>query len=489
MTRTFKKEKTEKMSVRYFEGLNWWILAVVVVANIFFQLSEVSSSLFLYAGTFVLIGMLFFVDKDDYIYLTVALLSVLRYSQIFNVSVINIITFAYFFKTYVFENRYKKEKEKQQFPRNLVIAGTVFILFSLIYIISSIKTTLTVVKLLFFLVYMVDVFRNMKSKEEAEKKFMSIQVYYVAGVLIAIFVSLVFNPSFSRDAARMSLSDGAVNQLGISLASCLAFVTLGMTKVTNIKEWSILAITALPLLYFCFETQSRTSIIGLIFVFVSVVILGVIQKKSRPWIILMVIASVVVLGGLILFTEGTQFHSSIMETIERFENPKNDDISGGRFDLWNIYISRFKNDFKLFLIGGNLQDYGGRQAHNMFLETITSFGIIGTSVFVWLYSVTFNEIRLAISAFGKRKIRLLGFVPFLLIFLMGMASHSLQNTEPTVNFCLGVAMIYLYGEDDFKNENYVDNGDDTAFESFSKRKRVKNIRRLDYRYGKKIRRF
>ena len=49
MNRVLKKEKTEnKTSVRYFEGLNLWIFAAVFVANVFFQLSEVSSSLFLY---------------------------------------------------------------------------------------------------------------------------------------------------------------------------------------------------------------------------------------------------------------------------------------------------------------------------------------------------------------------------------------------------------------------------------------------------------
>lgn len=447
MDRVLTIRKTEnKTPVRYFEGLKWWILAAVFVANIFFQLSEVSSSLFLYMGTFVMIGMLFFLDKDEYIYLTVSLLSVLRYSQIFNVSVINIITFAYFFKTYVFENQYKSEQEKGRLSRHIVIAGTVFILYSLVYITSDFRTTLTIVKLLFFLIYMVDVFRNMKDCKDPEKHFMSIQVYYVAGVLIAVLAATIINPGFSREAARMSLSDGAVNQLGISLASCLAFVTLGMTKVKNIKEWSVLAITALPLLYFCFETQSRTSIIGLIFIFGTTAFLGVFQKDARPWIIMMVIGSVAVLGGLILFAEGTELHENIMATIERFVNPKYDDISNGRFKLWELYINKFSDEPKLFFVGGTLEDFGGMQPHNMFIEIFANYGFFGFAIVSWIYVTLFFEIYKAASLGGKRKIRLLGFVPFALVFIIGMASHSLLNTEPTVNFCLGTAMIYFYGE-------------------------------------------
>lgn len=487
MTGILKKTKTEqKMSVRYFEGLNLWILAAVLVANIFFQLSEISSSLFVYLGTFVLIGVMFFIDKDEYIYLSVSLLSVLRFSQIFGVSAINVITFAYFFKTYIFENQYKTERKKNRLPRGVVIAGTVFILISLIYTTTYFKNVLANTKLLFFLIYLVDFFRHMENSKDADKKFMNVQVYYVAGVLIAILVALAVNPH-SMSTSRMELAyRSGSNMLAISLTFCLAFVTMGMTKVRNIKEWAILAITALPLLYFCFATQSRTSIVGMIVIFASVIIFSLRQKESRLWIIMMVIASVAVLGGLILFAEGTQIHTNIMETIERFTNPKNDDISNGRFDIWKLYISKLKLDYRLFFFGGSLSDYNNRQAHNMFIETFAGYGLFGTIIFFWLYTVVFCEIRDSIKSLGKRSVRLLGFLPFFLVFFIGMASHSLQNTEPTVNFCLGVAMIYLYGERDL-DETHVDNRDETGVEPFSKRKRYKNIRGMGYRYGESIR--
>lgn len=491
MTRVLKKQKTEnKTAIRYFEGLNLWILAAVFVANVFFQLSEVSSSLFLYVGTFILLGILFFIDKDEYIYLFVSLLSVQRFSTIFNVSVINIITFVYFFKTYVFENEYKSEKEKRRLPKSIVSAGIFYIIFSLLDLFDAngIRSMLISVKLLFFLIYMVDVFRSMNDRKQAEKRFMNMQVYYIYGVLIAVFTSILINPSYSLDATRMSLSeDSGVNQLGISLAFCLAFVTLGMTGVTNFKEWTTLAITALPLLYYCFATQSRTSIIALIIIFASVLTMGYTQKKARLWITLMGVASVVVFGSLVLFTEGSQIHENIMGTIERFADPGKDDISGGRFELWSHYIEVLGSNMKFFFLGGNLDDFGGIQAHNMFIEMFAGGGLVGVILSIALYATVFIEIRKAIVSIRESKKHILGFLPFVLVFVTGMASHSLLNTVPTVNFCLGVAMIYFYGECNSDEDNVADN-DDSGIESLRKRKRYKNIRRLDSRYSKKFRR-
>ncbi len=492
MNRVLKKEKNEnKTSVRYFEGLNLWIFAAVFVANVFFQLSEVSSSLFLYVGTFIMLGTLFFIDKDDYIYVFVSLMSVIRFSTIFGVSVVNIITFVYFFRTYVFENEYKNERDKRRMSKPVVTAGIVFIMYSLQYILNGnqgLRMSFIAIKLMFFMLYMVDVFRDMKNRKDASKKFMNIQIYYVVGVLIAVFASILVNPAYSLDATRMSLAEGAgVNQLGISLAFCLVFVTMGMTKVKNFKEWTVLAVTALPLLYYCFATQSRTSLIGMIITLASVLTMGYAQKRARLPITLMGIACVVVLGGLILFTEGTQLHENIMGTIERFTDPRGNDISNGRFDLWMHYLEVIGSDMRLFFLGGPLEKYGGVQAHNMFIEIFALFGLFGAIIVIWMYSTVFIEIRGAIISLGKGKFRLLGFLPLVILFVTGMASHTLLNTEPTVNFCLGAAMIYFYGENDLDEDNVVDN-DDSGFGVVTKRKRNQNFRRMDNRYSKKFRR-
>ncbi len=493
MQKTLVRPETEKKksSIRYLDGLNLWILAAVFVANIFFQLSEVSSSVFMYAGTLIMIIPLFFLDKDEYIYIFVSLLSVIRFSTVFNISVINLITIIYFVRTYILDNEYKTEKDKRRMSKIVVAPCVVFVLYSLQYILDgnlAMRMSFIAVKLMFFLLYMVDVFRSCTDRKQGAKKFMNIQVYYVLGVMIAVFCSILVNPAYSLDATRMSLAeDSGVNQLGISLAFCLVFVTLGMTKVENFKEWLCLAGVALPLLYYCFATQSRTSIIGMIITFASVLTFGYGQKRARKWITFMGIGSVLVLGGLILFTEGSQIHENIMRTIERFTDPRGNDISNGRFDLWALYYEKFTTNAKLFFLGGPLESYANTQAHNMFIEIFALYGILGTGIIIWMYTAVFIEIKNSVIALGKGKTRLLGYLPLAVLFITGMASHSLLNTGPSSFFCMGVAMIYFYGENDLDEDNVVDI-DDSGVESLSKRKGHKNFRRVDNRYSKKFRR-
>ncbi|MBP3329249.1 MAG: O-antigen ligase family protein [Clostridia bacterium] len=492
MQKVLKQQKTEnKTSIRYLDGLNLWILAAVFVANIFFQLSEVSSSIFMYVGTLIMIVPLLFLDKDDYIYVFVSLLSVIRFSTIFDVSVINLITIIYFFRTYITGNEFKKEKDKRRLPKNTVTACVVFIMYSLQYILNgtqALRMSFIAIKLMFFLVYMVDVFRSCTDRKTGAKRFMNIQVYYVIGVLIAVFTSILVNPAYSLDATRMSLAEGAgVNQLGITLAFCLVFVTMGMTKVTNYKEWICLAGVALPLLYYCFATQSRTSLIGMIITFAAVLTMGYSQPRARKWITFMAVGSVAVLGGLILFTEGSQLHENIMGTIERFTDPRGNDISNGRFDLWARYVRIFTTNARLFFFGGPLESYGNIQAHNMFLEIFALYGIVGAGIIAWMYTALFIDIKNSVVSLGKGKFRLLSLLPMAVLFITGMASHTLLNTEPSFFFCMGVAMIYFYGENDLDENTLADN-DDSGAEPLAKRKGYKNFRRLGNSNSKKFRR-
>ena len=494
MQRSLRRKKAENtISVRYFSGLDYRILIATVVSNVFFQLSQISSSIFLYIGTLVMVGVLFFIDTKEYINLSISYISVLRFATIANVSVLNLITIIYFFKAYIVDNEYKKEKHKRRLPQMVVISGIVLIMYCMQYMFdgtgfSGLRIEFIAIKLMLFLIYLVDIFRNCESKAELKDTFMKMQVYYIYGILVAIFVSILINPSYSLDATRMSLSEGSgSNQLGISLTFCLVLVTLGVTTAKNFKEWLVLIITALPLLYFCFATQSRTCIVGMIITIVCAVVFGTAQKESRRWVLLMALGVVVVLGGMILFAEGTQIHQNIMQTIDRFINPKNDDISNGRIDLWQIYIEKLKNNAGLFFFGGQRTEYMNTMAHNMFLEIFAVYGFFGTIIVIWIYSSVFVEIRRAILRFGKStNIKVLGFLPLAIVFITGMVSHSLLNTQPTITFCMGVAMIYLYGENN-TDENTLVDSDESGNRLISKRKRTQNLRRLDSRNGKKLR--
>lgn len=458
MKRSLKNKKTKKLaSIRYFQGLNYWILASVLVANIFFQLSEVSMSALKYVGIVCSLVPIFFIDKDDYIYAFISYMSVIRVSTIFNIAAINIISIVYFIRTYIFDNKYMRERDKRKFPQNVIVACMVFILYSLQYLLEKepiIKTPLEIIKLLFFIVFMVDIFRACRTREELCKKFMNIQVYFIAGVLISIVCSLVINPNFALNSERLEVADtSGTNQLGILLAFCIVYSLFAVTRVKNINELLVHGVILFIFTYYCFATQSRTAIVGIMLSLFCIVIWGFSHVRTIIPVATMIATLSLFLYLVFTYGQETALYANIMETVERFTDPKDNDISNGRLDLWKMYIDALMNDAKLFFFGGDSESYPRLVAHNIFIEIWAEYGLIGFGIVCWIYTAVFMEIRNAIIRFGKSKIKVISFLPFAMVFVMGMASHTLIGTVPTVTFCMGTAMIYLYNQDSLDNSN------------------------------------
>lgn len=458
MERTLKNKKTFSFaSVRYFQGLNYLILATVLVANVCFQLSEASTSAFRYLGIICSILPLLFIDKDDYIYVFISYLSVIRVSTIFGVAAINLVTFAYFFRAYIFDKRYHFQKEKRLLPANLIVACVVLILYSLQYMFvesGEIKTLLENVKLMFFLVFMVDVFRTCENEEKLLKKFMNIQVYCIFGVFISVVSSLLINPNYALRQERLAVAEASgTNQLGILLAFCIVYLLLAVMRVKNVSEIAVIGCVLFVFTYYCFATQSRTAIVGILAALVCIVIWGLTHSKTAVPIAAMVAVLLLALYLICTYGKNTVIYENIMATVDRFVNPKKGDISNGRMYLWKTYLNAIFTDTRLFLFGGQSSAYPNIVAHNIFIEILADYGFVGFGIVAWIYAVVFKEIKNSVTKFGKRKVKLIALLPFASVFIMGMASHTLTGTVPTVTFCLGTAMIYLYGYNEPQSEN------------------------------------
>lgn len=475
MERTLKNKKTLSFaSVRYFQGLNYLILATVLVSNICFQLSEVSTSAFKYLGIICSMVPLFFIDKDDYIYVFISYLSVIRVSTIFGVAAINLVTFVYFFRAYIFDERYHFQKERRLLSRNLIVACVVLILYSLQYMFADsgeIKTLLENIKLMFFLVFMVDAFRSCESEEKLYKKFMNMQVYCIVGVFISVVSSLLINPNYALKQERLAVAEASgTNQLGILLAFCIVYLLFAVMRVKNISEIAVIGCVLFVFTYYCFATQSRTAIVGILAALVCIVIWGLTHSKTAVPIAVMIAVLLLFLYLVCTYGKDTVIYENIMMTVERFVNPKKGDISNGRLYLWKTYLNAIFTDARLFLLGGQSSAYPDLVAHNIFIEILADYGFIGFGIVAWIYVVVFKEIKNSVTRFGKRKVKLISLLPFALVFIMGMASHTLTGTVPTVTFCLGTAMIYLYGYDKPQTEQSDEE------KTFGKAKRFKPLR-------------
>ncbi len=459
MDRTLKGIKTQNnvSSVRYFQDLNPWMIVVLVVVNVLFQLSESVSPVFKYAGICVLFAMLFFLDKDDYIYFSVSLMSVISFATVFTVSVINVITVVYFIRAYIYDNKYMPKKEKRKFPSQIIIVCVVWIMYCVQYFFEGtdgLKAVIVVVKQLLFLVYMVDVFRVCKSRKEVRKKLFTMEIYYVLGIIISSIISVVMNGNQSLHNTRLMLNSvTGANRYGLLLAFSMIFILLEFLNVKNVKEWIVLAVAAGIVLYFCFAVKSRNCMITVALSFVATVFYGISKPKSRLSAIILLVSAVSLFVLIVTVGKNARIYDNIMGTIHRFVNPSGEDITNGRTDLWVDYLKAFTSDIRFFLLGSSNRDnFADKEAHNIYLDILTQYGIIGFFIVSVVYTMVFIEISKVVKSFGKVKSDLISFLPFFMVFFMGIASSlSLLTTNPTINFCMGVAMIYSYQIDDDSN--------------------------------------
>lgn len=140
---------------------------------------------------------------------------------------------------------------------------------------------------------------------------------------------------------------------------------------------------------------------------------------------------VVLTGGIILYFLWPEVIDKVIQApLERVLDPKHDDISGGRIEIWKQYIQAFQSDPLYLTFGQSLNQEIllkiGKVGHNMFLETISSFGIVGFILYSFLLLQLFKNFKRKLS--NKLLLnRWFTYAPLLAIILSGMTGHSFVN--------------------------------------------------------------
>ena len=122
----------------------------------------------------------------------------------------------------------------------------------------------------------------------------------------------------------------------------------------------------------------------------GVVILLMIQIiKARKNNLLMLFL-LVISFALFLLLEGKVIDLKVL--FNRFSNDSSD-ILTGRLDLWKMYLEEFENNFTTFLFGVGIgADYlQGKGSHNIYIDFIYWFGVIGTAIWLGCISSCFKQ--------------------------------------------------------------------------------------------------
>ena len=220
--------------------------------------------------------------------------------------------------------------------------------------------------------------------------------------------------------------------LAISLAMPL-LVKRTISKVPQI----IIAMTSVALLIITFFTTSRVYLIG-IGVFVIMLILSTLRspRKAIPYVI--------ILGVVLYFVLDSSFSDVIINRY-LFRTVDASDFSNGREAIWNFWMEYLSNHPLVFLFGLGLSYQAAVRdmisvtaTHNIILDSIVSFGLIGSIILI-VFLINFAK-RLRIWTNFSPTI--ISSIP--LICWLAMSMTSTVFSVPYTYAILPFMVIHLY---------------------------------------------
>ena len=118
--------------------------------------------------------------------------------------------------------------------------------------------------------------------------------------------------------------------------------------------------------------------------------------------------------------------------IYRMQRLEDNDISNGRFELWDLYLNIFRENSSILWLGGmDYTKFGIEMvAHNMIIEQLAAYGIIGSFILFILYLNIFLNIK--IKSNSTIRIVSAGVIPLLSFLIISMFSHTLLGVPQTI---------------------------------------------------------
>ncbi len=296
---------------------------------------------------------------------------------------------------------------------------------------------LAAIKHLFMVLLCVDTFINL-NKVGGECAIGRIIVAMSLGTISSSLVSLLIN-GFSVGRFSVTQSSGK-NQLGILCGMCIAFLLMHIIQ----EKKKILPKMALIifLVYFGLLTISRTFFIMLVITILWIGLYAVLGSKKK---LQSVFIAIFVTGSIYFAFTYIPFFKEMINNLFLRMDALETDGGGGRFALWQEYLRVFFSSTKNTLFGiGNYLDYGLTQvAHNMWMEMLTQYGMVGFPIILATFISGIKEISISHE---RIKRHWFSFLPLLLFFTMSFFSHSPVGVVNTIYFFLAVYAIYAFSK-------------------------------------------
>lgn len=295
-------------------------------------------------------------------------------------SIITILVTLYFFKMIVFN--------KKLICIPLLLSGIILICYSALF--GVLGTISLAIKTYLYLFFCLDIFTESSSTIK-QKYIVGIQ-FLVLGIIVSSCISILLQPDIFN--VRFSLTEEqSTNTLGILAGFAIGCILmLIQNEQINIK--STWLYTIIPLAAVGFMTQSRSFIFTIVIAVVWCLFffLGKLNKKTN-FKFLLLFAGVCLLFFIIM-NANEQWTEVMNNAFERIIDPRNNDISSGRFDIWSYYLNDIvQNEYILFFGKGTIMSSSlSMVAHNLWLEQLCLFGLVGNTIVLFMYGISIKYI-------------------------------------------------------------------------------------------------
>lgn len=412
------------------ESRQFYLLVLIgTLIQLLFYLGT-NNSVFAILGTALLFGSSLFLKPFESLCLFSFLLSNQRIIVLNQggASLLNLVVFILIFRIL--------SSGKFYLQNRLVTNAIIILVYSSLLIFIHEDTSVLVTSFKFLITASLFFYMGNQILLEKREKSLSLINSYIFGAVCAGVLGVIFE-GVNLGSERFSAGDyNNSNILGTSFSFALTLLAVLFNRHEQSLKLSLLL--GLPLLFFGFLTQSRSfllavAIISLYLIFKNFSIKGIFISVSS-------IVLVFLLKGILNLTFlNTIFDNALIRVLE----PKNDDLSGGRTELWIGYLNKFFTDGKTFLFGKGFEmtheKYGFPQvAHNLIIETVAAVGIIGLILYLTLFSGFYFNIK---KNFSFRKIPLELFIPLFVLVSNNMTGHSFINMSFTFQFVLWIVLI------------------------------------------------
>lgn len=321
---------------------------------------------------------------------------------------------------------FRKGKAVFRLPKGVFLGSSCLLSYSIFSFFSDEVVFFDAVKIVVMLLFWYLYERN----QDISKSYRRYIVFAAIGCVLSSFIVLLINPSSLIESSRFTFSKNGENVLGILCA--IVAINLLVIIMENKRERNFFYIIMMAaVLGIGFFTGSRSFLLAIAIGIAGIVIMMVLKLQLKGLLKIGLIILIVSLGAIVLVKNSLVINNYLNSIIYRITKLQTTDVSNGRYGLWEQYFTLFKNNPKYLWFGGFCVGTQGilLVAHNMIIEQIASYGIVGTVIIVFLFVAIIKE--MLFSTGYRFKFYSYRIIPLIAFLGVSMVSHTILGVPQT----------------------------------------------------------